>query len=107
LPVHRRNAATPNRSKQAQQSSGGPIACLLADAGYPSEENFLALEERKIEGIVALQRESKAVKQEKKKNNEAAGEASERRARRRPAAFRSIHPPCSYNQRFGKVRYRY
>jgi len=92
---------------QVEKNTGSKPACLLADAGYPSEENFLALEERKIEGIVALQRESKAVKQEKKKNNEAAGEASERRARRRPAAFRSIHPPCSYNQRFGKVRYRY
>ena len=67
---------------QVEKNTGSKPACLLADAGYPSEENFLALEERKIEGIVALQRESKAAKQEKKENNEAAGEASERMAKR-------------------------
>jgi hypothetical protein len=28
VPVHRRNAATPNRSEQAQRSNGGPLMCL-------------------------------------------------------------------------------
>ena len=55
---------------QVEQNTGSKPGCLLADAGYPSEENFLALEERKIEGIVALQRESKAVKEENDKKEE-------------------------------------
>ena len=64
---------------QVEQNTGGKPECLLADAGYPSEENFKALEERKIEGFVAQQRESKADKKAKKK---AAGEAGERMAKR-------------------------
>ena len=68
---------------QVERNTGSKPGCLLADAGYPSEENFVALEERKIEGIVALQRESKADKEKKKKeNSKTGGAASERMAKR-------------------------
>ena len=64
---------------QVEHNTGSKPECWLADAGYPSEKNFEALEERQIEGIVAQQRESKADKKAKKK---AAGEAGERMAKR-------------------------
>ena len=67
---------------QVEQNTGSKPECLLADAGYRGEANFLALEQRKIEAIVALRRESKAVREEKKKNNTAAEAASERMAKR-------------------------
>ena len=67
---------------QVEQNTGSKPECLLADAGYRGEANFLALEQRKIEAIVALRRESKAVREEKKKNNTAAETASERMAKR-------------------------
>ncbi len=72
---------------QVERNTGSKPGCLLAEAGYPSEENFLALEERKIEGIVALQRESKADKEKKEKkkkkeNSKTGGAASERMAKR-------------------------
>ena len=66
---------------QVEQNTDSKPECLLADAGYPSEKNFEALEERKIEGIAAQQRESKADKKAKKKNK-TAGAASERMAKR-------------------------
>ena len=67
---------------QVEQNTGSKPECLLADAGYRGEANFLALEQRKIEAIVALRRESKAVGEEKKKNNTVAEAASERMAKR-------------------------
>ena len=67
---------------QVEQNTGSKPECLLADAGYRGEANFLALEQRKIEAVVALRRESKAVGEEKKKNNTAAETASERMAKR-------------------------
>ena len=67
---------------QVEQNTGSKPECLLADAGYRSEKNFLAMEERKIEGIVALRRESKAAQEEKKQNNKATEAASERMAKR-------------------------
>ena len=67
---------------QVEQNIGSKPDCLLADAGYRGEANFLALEQRKIEAIVALRRESKAVGEEKKKNNTVAEAASERMAKR-------------------------
>ena len=73
---------------QVEQNTGSKPECLLADAGYRGEANFLALEQRKIEAIVALRRESKAVGEEKKKNNTAAETASERMAKRLEAAAR-------------------
>ena len=52
--------------------TGSPLQRVLADSGYRSEENFKKLEEKKIDGYVALGREGKkALPQEPDSKNPA------------------------------------
>ena len=40
--------------KEAKQNTGRKPGRVLADAGYKSEENFRALEKKKIEGLISM-----------------------------------------------------
>ena len=62
---------------EAEQNTGRSPKHLLADAGYKSEANFVALEERGIDGCVSLGRREET--REKVKN---AGPATARMARK-------------------------
>ena len=62
---------------EAEQDTGRSPKHLLADAGYKSEANFVALEERGIDGCVSLGRREET--REKVKN---AGPATARMARK-------------------------
>ena len=80
---------------QVEQNTGSKPDCLLADAGYRGEANFLALEQRKIEAIVALRRESKAVRgrEEEKQHGCRSGERAHGEAPRRAARQATIRAP--------------
>lgn len=64
---------------QVKQNTGRKPQRVLADAGYKGEENFKALEERNIQGVIALGREKGSGEQTKTKGG---GEATERMAKR-------------------------
>jgi len=64
---------------EVERNTGSKPQRVLADAGYRSEENFAGLEERQIEGLVALGREGRASRSEPPK---VAGAATARMRRR-------------------------
>lgn len=81
---------------QVKQNTGRKPQRVLADAGYKSEENFEALQERQIQGVIALGRESGQGGQGKSKGG---GAATERMAKR----LRSKRGQQHYRRRKGLV----
>lgn len=81
---------------QVKQNTGRKPQRVLADAGYKGEENFEALEERQIQGVIALGREKAQGGQAKRQGG---GEASERMAKR----LRSKRGQQHYRRRKGLV----
>jgi hypothetical protein len=65
---------------QVKQNTGRKPQRVLADAGYKSEANFLALEQRNMKGVIALGREKQQDDQGAKPKS--AGEATQRMAKR-------------------------
>ena len=80
---------------QVEQNTGSKPECLLADAGYRSEKNFLAMEERKIEGIVALAagKQGGPGRKEAKQQGHRSGERAHGEAPRAAARQATIRAP--------------
>ncbi len=81
---------------QVKQNTGRKPQRVLADAGYKGEENFKALEKRKIRGFVAQGRVGRGGQQE---SNESGGPASRRMAKR----LREQRGKRQYRRRKGMV----